>query len=307
MASCGTIGLIISLYIMEKIHNTKASEIYVDVTFKYESIEKNWYIPIKNRRDGTDYEDASDDEIKKYIEKVKVVCHPNNWDQWKSDQTHFWKNINSPVTKPIFDLLVEDFDWVCADDFENPNYARRIQQLKEFGYTVISGVKKYHPVKKEKATYVLLIPMPRGGIHGYEQWDKSTRNKIIKTLNSYDAYEGKKTSSHGLLPDHKFPEIRWDKKTKRSSDDLAKLTENEIKRDFQLITNQRNLQKREVCRKCYQTNERGIIFGIDYFYYGKKKWDDSYPTTGKQAEQGCKGCGWYDIEKWRESLNKNHK
>ena len=57
---------------MKKIHNTtKASEIYVDVLFKYGNIKKNWFVPIKNRRDGTNLEDASDDEIKKYINKVK--------------------------------------------------------------------------------------------------------------------------------------------------------------------------------------------------------------------------------------------
>ena len=41
------------------IHNTKASEIYIDVTFDFGDIKKNWYIPIKNRRDGTNLEDAS--------------------------------------------------------------------------------------------------------------------------------------------------------------------------------------------------------------------------------------------------------
>jgi len=292
---------------MKKIHNTKASEIYVDVLFKYGKIKKNWFVPIKNRRDGTNLEDASNDEIKKYINKVKNACHPNKWDKWRSNQDDFWKNINAKVTKPIFDLLIKDFDWVCADDFKNPNYARRIQDLKEFGYTVISGVKKYHPVQKKKVTHVLLIPLPRGGINGYEQWDKVTRNRIIKTLNSYDAYEGKIVRPHGLLPDHKFPEIRWDKNTKRNSDVLAKLKEDEIKRDFQLISNQRNLQKREVCRNCFQTGNRGTIFGIDYYYSGDKKWDDKYPKNGKDAENGCYGCGWYDIEKWRISINKKLK
>ena len=79
----------------------------------------------------------------------------------------------------------------------------------------------------------------------------------------------------------------------------------EIKRDFQLINNQRNQQKREVCRKCYQTNERGIIYGINYFYEGNKSWDKKIPKRGKVAEQGCKGCGWYDIEKWRKNLSEN--
>lgn len=82
------------------------------------------------------------------------------------------------------------------------------------------------------------------------------------------------------------------------------MTDNEIKNKFQLIDNQRNQQKREVCRKCFQSGNRGTLFGINYFYEGTKDWAKDIPTTGKSAEQGCIGCGWYDIEKWREELNK---
>lgn len=70
------------------------------------------------------------------------------------------------------------------------------------------------------------------------------------------------------------------------------------------MTNQRNLQKREICRKCYQTKQRGYPFGIKYWYEGNEQWDTSIPNKGKEAEQGCVGCGWYDFEKWRNALNK---
>ena len=44
------------------IYNNKASEIYYSVNFKYSSdLERDWYIPIKNRRDGTDFEDSEDE------------------------------------------------------------------------------------------------------------------------------------------------------------------------------------------------------------------------------------------------------
>ena len=76
----------------------------------------------------------------------------------------------------------------------------------------------------------------------------------------------------------------------------------EMKRDFQLLTNQRNQQKREVCRSCYQTGTRGIVYGIPFYYHGDKNWDASYPTKGKKAEKGCVGCGWYDLERWRKDL-----
>lgn len=69
------------------------------------------------------------------------------------------------------------------------------------------------------------------------------------------------------------------------------------------MTNQRNLQKREVCRQCFQTNKRGYPFGIKFWYEGNAEWDQNIPKKGKKAEQGCVGCGWYDFQKWRDALN----
>ncbi|MDR2658404.1 MAG: hypothetical protein LBC27_00225 [Spirochaetaceae bacterium] len=107
------------------------------------------------------------------------------------------------------------------------------------------------------------------------------------------------------MPDHKFPEIRWDDETRRGS--LEGLSDTEIKNDFQLLTNQRNQQKREICRNCYQTGKRGMIYGIPYFYRGDATWDKDIPQRGKEAEKGCIGCAWYDIEYWRQELIKRLK
>ena len=82
------------------------------------------------------------------------------------------------------------------------------------------------------------------------------------------------------------------------------MTDDEIRAKFQLLTNQRNQQKREVCRNCYQTGERGSIYGIDFYYEGGPIWESSIPRKGKAAEQGCIGCPWYDIERWRRELKK---
>ena len=90
------------------------------------------------------------------------------------------------------------------------------------------------------------------------------------------------------LPDHKFSEIRWDENTKSENPD--NMTDKEIQQKFQLLTNQRNQQKREICRKCYQTGKRGVIFGIPFYYKGNENWDESIPKTGKDAEKGCVGC-----------------
>ena len=80
------------------------------------------------------------------------------------------------------------------------------------------------------------------------------------------------------------------------------MTDEEIRQKFQLLTNQRNQQKREVCRTCFQTGKRGSLFGIPYYYEGTENWDTSIPQKGKEAEKGCIGCPWYDIQEWRRHL-----
>lgn len=100
---------------------------------------------------------------------------------------------------------------------------------------------------------------------------------------------------------HKFSEIRWDDDTK--SENPETMTDQEIREKFQLLSNQRNQQKREVCRNCFQTGKRGTIYGIQYFYEGTDRWDSQIPPKGKAAEKGCIGCPWYDIARWRKELN----
>mgnify|MGYP001608878353 FL=1 len=72
-----------------------------------------------------------------------------------------------------------------------------------------------------------------------------------------------------------------------------------------MLDNQRNLEKREVCRKVFQTGKRGTIFGIKYYYEGDEDWPKNVPKVGKEAEKGWIGTPWYDIEKWRQSLNRD--
>ena len=81
------------------------------------------------------------------------------------------------------------------------------------------------------------------------------------------------------------------------------MSDEEIIRKFQLLDNQRNQQKREICRRCFQEGVRGTIYGIKFFYKGGERWDAEIPVKGRDAELGCVGCPWYDIEMWRKKLN----
>ncbi|HYO62871.1 MAG TPA: hypothetical protein VER08_04365 [Pyrinomonadaceae bacterium] len=291
------------IVVLGKRHHHKASEVYVDVVFNYPEGGLNWSIPIEYRRTGTHLKDASDEAVYKYLLDVYEQCRPSKWAEWRAEQEVFWaKRGKADITKSFFDVLEKSFTWhsVASAFPANPNFASRIKQLKDFGYTIATDNRIDRKTNK-RCTHLLLIPLPKGGISGYESWSSKTRDKIMNTLQYYDAYEAR-FIREGVLPDHKFPEIRWDESTRRES--LEELTEEEIKRDFQLLNNQRNQQKREACRRCYQTNKRGYPFGIKYYHKGTEDWPADVPPKGKSAEAGCVGCGWYDLEAWRQAVIK---
>lgn len=136
---------------------------------------------------------------------------------------------------------------------------------------------------------------------GYETFSPQFKARVIRLLKERNAFEARVTAKKALIPDHKFSEVRWDEETK--AENSMDMEDDEIIEKFQLLDNQRNQQKREICRKCFQDGVRGTIYGIEFFYEGDKNWNSNIPTVGKAAEKGCIGCPWYDIEKWRKKLN----
>lgn len=262
-------------------------------------------MPIEYRRTGTSISEDDDKEIQTYLSKVYDEVNPIHWDTWRKEQDDFWQGKpKAIVTKQFFDVLAKTFEYTCVSCSipSNPNFAHRIQDLKEFGYTISTKTSEHCPLCGKNTTQLALLPIKRGGVTGYETWSPELRERIVRLLNSYDVFEAKQIRKEGLLPDHKFSEIRWDENTRRDS--LENLSDDDIIRDFQLMSNQRNQQKREVCRNCYQTGKRGIIYGIPFFYEGDANWNNKFNRKGKDAEQGCVGCGWYDIERWRQELIK---
>lgn len=283
-------------------NHSKASEKYIDVKI-YNKKKLVWSgsIPYYYRRTGLFIE--TEENLVDYLNKIKSFFTSKNIEKFVKFEKERWKKemAGKKTTKLFFDKLL-NMKWnsVKNDLPSNPNWARRIQDIKEFGYSLATHTNIQIADTKRKDTHILLLPIPKGGCTGYEIMSETFKKKAIKALSSINVYELSSANKHGLIPDHKFPEIRWDNKTKKENDNL---TETEMKNKFQLLDNQRNQQKREKCRNCFQTNKRGIIFGIKYFYQGGENWNNEFPKTGKKAELGCKGCAWYDIQKWRESLN----
>lgn len=282
------------IYVSNLVSNTKASEEYAEVTFKWRD-EKDWkgYIPYQYRRTGLEISDEK--SLADYIVSIKHFFTKKESNRWIKEQLRFWKTEKkgADVTFPFFKAMI-NLEWTSKFPANN-NPQRRIQDIKELGYTIATRF-------VGRNTERILLPLPRGQNRGYETFTPQFKSRVIRLLKGINAFEAKETNSAALIPDHKFSEIRWDETTK--SDNTMDMTDEEIIAKFQLLDNQRNLQKREICRNCYQTDNRGKIYGINYYYNGTEKWDKTIPTKGKNAEKGCIGCPWYDIQKWRDELNK---
>ena len=281
--------------------HSKASEEYIQVRFIYDNNYK-WegWLPVEYRRTGVSISDTN--ALHEYLNLVYEQLNPTNLEDWLANQEEFQATKSkAAVTKGFYDELVKG-GWKCVECAfpKNPNWARRIQDLKEFGYTLATDTNRPCPKCGANKTHILLLPITRGGIagNGYETIPPALKKRILAVLGGVDVYENRK-NPHSL-PDHKFSEIRWDNAVKAINP--VDMSEEEICNKFQLLSNQRNQQKREVCRNCFQTGQRGVTYGIPYFYEGTNVWDNKIPAIGKQAERGCVGCAWYDIAEWRKKL-----
>lgn len=272
----------------------KASECYVEVTFTQDDgFSWETIVPYVNRR--ADLFIETEEELVAYLKSIKPFFQKEAMEEWRTKERKSWENSKADITKEFFFALLT---FKPVTDFPpNDNPARRIQDIKDAGYTVAT-IHHYNGRKSAR----ILLPIPKASEMGYETFSPQFKARVIRLLNGINAYESKATTPKGLIPDHKFSEIRWDKDTK--AENPMDMSDDEVIQKFQLLDNQRNQQKREVCRNCFQTGKRGIIYGIPFFYEGGENWDDNIPAVGKIAEKGCIGCAWYDIERWRSELIK---
>lgn len=282
------------IFVHEFIDNNKASEKYVRTTFEQaDGFRWNTVVPYKNRRAGLDIN--TEKELAEYLVSIKPYFKKEAMEEWKEKEAKRGL-INGSVTSEFFRVLLS-FKEECERFPANPNPARRIQDIKDAGYTVASVPRPNGQLGNNR----ILLPLPLVTEIGYETFTPQFKARVIRLLNEMNAFEARRTSKKALIPDHKFSEIRWDNATK--AENSMDMTDEEIIRKFQLLDNQRNQQKREICRRCFQEGKRGSIYGINFYYKGTDRWDNNIPTIGKEAEAGCEGYPWYDIEMWRKKLN----
>lgn len=283
-----------NIFTYEIIENNKASEVYVKTTFVQEDGFKwDTYVPFVDRRAGLNIK--TEKELADYLYSLKQYFTKEAMEKWRKVEKKRGL-IGGSVTPRFFRILLS-FQEEFKKFPKNPNSARRIQDIKDAGYTIASV-----PRQDGLGYNRILLPIPLHTEMGYETFSQQFKARVIRLLKERNAYEARVTAKKALIPDHKFSEVRWDDVTK--AENSLEMSDEEIIKKFQLLDNQRNQQKREICRRCFQEGIRGTIYGIDFFYKGDEKWDNKIPNVGKEAEKGCEGCPWYDIEEWRLHLNK---
>ena len=196
--------------------------------------------------------------------------------------------------------LLESFkekcgEWVCSDhNCESTQPAGVFRNIKRRGYKFEETTPgrwakmMFCPVCGRNTThYKLLSKEPVEQEHKRFSITSKMRQRVLKLLGERDAFTTGKITSTAEI-DHKVPWSRIDNDV-----NISELSDDEIPKNFQLLTREHNLLKDRACSKCKKTNVRPPFLGIDYWYDG----DENY--TGI-----CEGCGWYDGNKWRKYINK---
>lgn len=243
------------------------------------------------------------DSFLDYINECSNLLTKDSIINWKNKNRIIAEKGKSQANK--FLKLLLDKDVICSKCYLTPvtsNPQKPIQNLRDKGYVISTDRNKYCSRCNKKTTHYILTPILSNDQNNYELVSPALKYRICQVFDFRDSYTGiKNTSSKAFVPDHKFPEDRWDKDTADiNNNDMSK---DKIKQKFQLLTIQTNLQKQKHCAKCIKTGQRGYPFGIKYYYKGSEKWDKNIPSKGKKAEEGCVGCGWYDLLEWKKQLN----
>ena len=195
-------------------------------------------------------------------------------------------------------VKLSDCQWHCGKhELPGTQPAKLIQTLRQHGYK-IENQNRFCEFCQSKTVHRKLASTESDGSQTYRSGLPSgLRSRILSIFKNTEAITGRKMISNELEVDHKFPQVRWS-----TTETLHKnMSDDEIRRKFQLLTRSNNLWKSRYCEQCQKTDERGTFIGINYFAAGSSKWDAQIPGDD---ERGCLGCFWYDPEKWRESLNK---
>lgn len=285
----------------------KMEDVYLSVRFRYQGVIWNGAVPIRAKYQGVNVP-LTQADVFDWVQTCYDALNPAKYLVWQNQQNQFWQNKNSEDTKLVFDALNGTDNttrWLCRKcgpvPAVNPQPASRIRSLKQMGYHIATmqlecsscGNKQY---------FDLLIRLPRHAADNQKRFSisKALRDRILQILPNVDCVFETPLEEKACIIDHKFPSSRW---VNGETINYTTMPEADIRKKFQILSNQMNLQKERYCQRCVLEGKRGDFFGIEWYYEGTNQW----AGTSKADEGGCVGCPWYDIRRWKSEFNKHLK
>lgn len=277
----------------------KTSDVFKEVEFQYQT--KNWdgVLPKFLEKQGLD---LTDEEFDNLIEENYDLLHPDNKDGWVVESDAKWESKDSATYKVLAALYSGDWECrVCGPvPNVNPQPAARLRDLKKRGY-IIGSRRKHCTNCNKKTMHDILVMLPSIESrfdHGNElrkPMSETLKKRIKSILGNKEVCFNVVRSEIELLIDHKFPSQRWNIP---ESDNPNDMSEEDIRKKFQLLSNQTNMWKSRYCDTCVKTGKRGDFMGTKWYYQGDENWNG----TTENDENGCVGCPWYDLELWKKKL-----
>ena len=290
---------------------SKMPDVFLEVQFLYpRAIPWRTYVPIVEKYQGIDLLKAPKEDVDDWILACYDAMNPSNSKTWTEQENQYWeKHKNANQAKPLFDVLNHEDKYHlttfgCRQYTDtskvNSQAASRIRSLKkDHGYHIVSKDMRC-PVCNKSTKHDMLLRIPRK--IGKAQKRETIPSSLVRRVKEYYSYteaafnEKYPKSTRALVIDHKFPATRW---AAGETPNYTTMTDEEIQKKFQLLSQQTNLHKDRYCFRCFDEGKRGDFFGIQWYYKGDENWNGA----NKSDENGCVGCPWYDLVTWREKFN----
>jgi hypothetical protein len=181
-----------------------------------------------------------------------------------------------------------------------------IQGLRREGYKMVKAKKFCDECEKE--TIWDKWTGRRGTITATNSANISDelKKRVYEYFNGHDPILDTSLTPVNALVDHRLPMKRWGAWPPPSD---LKMSDNDLVSTFQLLRNSEgqnhNLLKSRACESCFKTDIRPPFLGFKYWYDGRgKAWPTDISKTGEEANEGCRGCGWYNVLEWKNEVNK---
>ena len=182
--------------------------------------------------------------------------------------------------------------WVSVSEFVDRHKALQLGNGGSWCRKSSSLAKKYNVEFDKNITPGNSIDRIR--LNGYNQ-EKTFNQNIRQDIKDY--YKNKNCVMLGINGNSENTRIEIDHKDGRKDNHRISNSSTQKRSDFQPLSKAANDAKRQICKRCKETNKRWNAKNLKgnpfEFYYG----DENYTE-----EVGCKGCYQYDPVEYRKTV-----